>query len=541
MDHLYQASRSFAVGEQVGDGDSGLVIRGFRPVAHPLRRPISEFHPSAPGYFNTFPNSSSSDVDVPPPPTYDKAILNEKLPAARFRIFPREEEGRECLPEYSCSLNIESMFFRKMELDSPFDRCYDRAWHKVFVVLEGTMLSIHKVKTPGFFSKTSYTDVGTQDRPAGTSAGKKLRSYTLQHAEFGIAADYAKRHFVIRIRVETDQFLLSCATVETFLTWLECLGAAIDLSPPLDERSLPRYQTIPRRRRRHRAEVRREQEEIINQYYPHMMTNGERETPSNEDPAAEAVVSALSANNEAVEPPANEISNSLAQAASTAVNRLSLNTVPAMLGEVSALLRAQARDDEATWGRTGEAPPTREPATTDELTIEAAPVALEPSTVRARTPKTPSATTRRFSAFLPQFDSSIRRRSTAQESVDSGDIRMLNESLMATPRRSTDGGRPNVSGTNPAEVEENSETADGKWNPHHTWTEAHNIRYARRCMSVLCSDAPRQSDVIVKFGRRWKIRWDLGELTPFEADEPPDYAPSRSTSTSTSILEPALF
>lgn len=55
-----------------------------------------------------------------------------------------------------------------------------------------------------------------------------------------------RRRYVIRIRAETDQFLISCAELQTFVKWLECLFAAIDVAVPIDERDFPRDQSIPR-------------------------------------------------------------------------------------------------------------------------------------------------------------------------------------------------------------------------------------------------------------------------------------------------------
>lgn len=55
-----------------------------------------------------------------------------------------------------------------------------------------------------------------------------------------------RRRYVIRIRAETDQFLISCVELETFVKWLECLFAAIDVAAPIDERDFPRDQSIPR-------------------------------------------------------------------------------------------------------------------------------------------------------------------------------------------------------------------------------------------------------------------------------------------------------
>lgn len=51
---------------------------------------------------------------------------------------------------------------------------------------------------------------------------------------------------MIRLRLEDHQFLLSCVELETFIRWLDHLNAAIAIAEPIDERSLPRDQTIPR-------------------------------------------------------------------------------------------------------------------------------------------------------------------------------------------------------------------------------------------------------------------------------------------------------
>jgi hypothetical protein len=51
---------------------------------------------------------------------------------------------------------------------------------------------------------------------------------------------------VIRIRAETDQFLLSCIELSTFIKWLEALFAAIDVAAPIDDRDFPRDMSIPR-------------------------------------------------------------------------------------------------------------------------------------------------------------------------------------------------------------------------------------------------------------------------------------------------------
>jgi len=55
-----------------------------------------------------------------------------------------------------------------------------------------------------------------------------------------------RRRYVIRLRLETDQFLLSCVELGTFIKWLDGLYAAINIAAPIDEREFPRDQSIPR-------------------------------------------------------------------------------------------------------------------------------------------------------------------------------------------------------------------------------------------------------------------------------------------------------
>ena len=59
-----------------------------------------------------------------------------------------------------------------------------------------------------------------------------------------------RKNHVIRIRAESDQFLLSCQRIETFVYWLQALSTAMDLALPLDERELPRDFSVPRHQRR---------------------------------------------------------------------------------------------------------------------------------------------------------------------------------------------------------------------------------------------------------------------------------------------------
>lgn len=57
---------------------------------------------------------------------------------------PREEEGKEKLPPYSCGIHIEGMMPRKMEFTAPGVLAKDRSWKKQYIVLHGTSLLIYK-------------------------------------------------------------------------------------------------------------------------------------------------------------------------------------------------------------------------------------------------------------------------------------------------------------------------------------------------------------------------------------------------------------
>lgn len=63
-----------------------------------------------------------------------------------------------------------------------------------------------------------------------------------------------RRSFVIRLRLQDQQFLISFSNQFSYIAWLDALSAAIDLAPSLEERALPAHRTLPRRRRRNRQQ-----------------------------------------------------------------------------------------------------------------------------------------------------------------------------------------------------------------------------------------------------------------------------------------------
>lgn len=259
---------------------------GVLPIPSSIRHSMDEYYHR--------PRTTPVESDRPEsPPSYDSFLSSAAL-RRRFNIQPREDEGRETLPPYSSAISLENVFMKKLELEGAVHKALDRNWYRVMVTLQGTALTFHKCKTPGLFGAAMSASKHSPDFPAGTTRGALLRSYNLQHADVGIAADYVKRKYVIRVRAETEQFLLSCHKIETFVLWLQSLFAAIDLAPPLDDREIPQDLSIPRRTRRRRvngaglrnlernAQLIMEQEQIMRTQFPNLAA-GEGDAEGEED------------------------------------------------------------------------------------------------------------------------------------------------------------------------------------------------------------------------------------------------------------------
>jgi hypothetical protein len=228
------------------------------------------------GYHNTFHTHATDQ----PPPCYQIAK------SASFRELCSVDESDSIPPEYTCSVYAEGPVGLRCEKISPFLVAPDERWYSMYAVLRGTRLDIHRVKSDVF---PAYQH---SPRP-----GRLLKSYTMQHAEVGIAVDacpaeasprytfvkilpsrakeklwrrnpilFYLREWMIRLRVEGEQFLLGFESQNTMLNWIEDICSAIDISPPLEDRSEPRYRSLPRRTRRQRqleASANGHQEEAV--------------------------------------------------------------------------------------------------------------------------------------------------------------------------------------------------------------------------------------------------------------------------------------
>ncbi|KAG9257268.1 uncharacterized protein F5Z01DRAFT_617568 [Emericellopsis atlantica] len=158
-------------------------------------------------------------------------------------------EGKEMLPAYTSSVELEGIFMKKHEIEETTKRAEERRWHTTFVSLTGTALNLYTVKKNRTWGRTKDGPSVSPDNPPWMRKAKLEKSYSLLYADAGIAADYKKRRYVIRVRAETDQFLLSCIELSTFNKWLQGLFAAIDVALPIEDRDFPRDMSVPRMQR----------------------------------------------------------------------------------------------------------------------------------------------------------------------------------------------------------------------------------------------------------------------------------------------------
>lgn len=229
------------------------------------------------------------------------------------------------------------------------------------------------------------------------------------------------------------------------MAWLDSLSAAVDLSPALDERTLPQHQTLPGRRRRRGRQIIEEQERIMRSQFPHLISA----VPEEEDYQI--------------------------------IYRLPHRNSHESLSEL-ALRELRLGLDISTT------PPV-------------------PSTQRVISPlSASSASDSSSAAFTTSSVSSRRERHRASPS------------------------------TYPSPAAPSTEQTDGKWRPSDTLTPEANLRYARRCMAILCEDSPRQSDYIVKDGKRYRLVWDTRKLVPAWSHENRNGYPSEERHESAGTL-----
>lgn len=161
---------------------------------------------------------------------------NDYLPPPRHPIQRRPEEGNEALPDYTCSVFRSAIVNHKLECVYPGLPAKKREWIKVYTILFGTVMRIYLIQPDGSISINFSLD-------------NPYREYTLQYAEAGIATDYVKKKYVLRVRAEGEQFLIQCSSDEERDAWVEDIQAGSSIALALEDRNMPKFITLPRRRR----------------------------------------------------------------------------------------------------------------------------------------------------------------------------------------------------------------------------------------------------------------------------------------------------
>jgi len=130
------------------------------------------------------------------PPSYSSAMraaLHAQRKALAGAPLSTHDEPRDVLPQYSCDVHMEGVFMRKMEIESTIKRAEYRAWQMVYVELNGTALNIYQVKKErGWWASRHEGPDISPDSPPWVKKSTLEKSYSLLHADAGIAADYRK-------------------------------------------------------------------------------------------------------------------------------------------------------------------------------------------------------------------------------------------------------------------------------------------------------------------------------------------------------------
>lgn len=123
-------------------------------------------------------------------------------------------------------------------------------------------LSIQQPQTYKFnkLEKESILSRINQNPKKFLNSGSLRRTYTLQHAEFGLPSDFIRRNRlaqdqvnVLRVRCENQQFLIRLLDIDELIDWSTSLSQGIAVALDLQVRDLPDYRVFPRRRNRHHS------------------------------------------------------------------------------------------------------------------------------------------------------------------------------------------------------------------------------------------------------------------------------------------------
>jgi hypothetical protein len=121
-------------------------------------------------------------------PTFTEATEPPPYPSleipAKFvpKVFPRDEEGMEKLPDYTNDILISAVLPRKLEFTSPGVQARDRKWRRVMCVLEGTAFRVFEPPSSaigiGLVGRWWEKKVGVGDLTSDAPLPKKTSTTT---------------------------------------------------------------------------------------------------------------------------------------------------------------------------------------------------------------------------------------------------------------------------------------------------------------------------------------------------------------------------
>lgn len=205
------------------------------------------------------------------PPAYDT------LPPGGCPRYPVSENLYSTLPQYEPLVFKCGLVSRKVEWLTPYEPCPLRSWRYAIMELNSTQLNFYVVPTTmelplmQFQPEMKHTKDTQNKLPIINSclttdndlqfytfcqklnligeSKRIMRSYSLQHTRMGLAVDYIKRPNVLRLRIESEQILLHFTHVRDLIEWNMAIEVGRDVALDLNERAIPKFRTVPRRRR----------------------------------------------------------------------------------------------------------------------------------------------------------------------------------------------------------------------------------------------------------------------------------------------------
>lgn len=236
------------------------------------------------------------------PPAYH-AVYDR--PGVKQVVYPREEEGKEQLPEYTCAIHLEGYMPRKMEFSAPSVQAKDRSWKRVYMVLHGTSVKFYKydLKTHPMAGEEDWSSLTTEmagkDGPpplhfhpgeygveegttthhkfptsigdARAKAKSKIVQATTSSDANALLRHYSLQNAEVILRIRAIRSVDKVTDSDHFVVWSRCRLSQGE-SVEFNWRPCRTVLTIPVRQRKHVVRVRAEGEQFL------LQTNGDRGT-----------------------------------------------------------------------------------------------------------------------------------------------------------------------------------------------------------------------------------------------------------------------